>query len=85
MIFPTAQKPMVARIGDASAYISVQKEQWESTFQIAIELNQPFTSKESMAFDLLTMAHKVQQSADARFVLLFAALDTLLEHAERVR
>lgn len=83
MIFPTAQKPKLARVGEPNVFISIPKEQWESTFQKAIKISGAFTIKESMAFDLLAMAHKVQQSADARFVLLFAAFETLLDHADR--
>lgn len=83
MIFATEQKPMVARTGDASAYISVNKEKWADTFQKSVELSERFSEREAMAFDLFTMAHKVQQSADARFVLLFAAFETLLEAGER--
>ena len=83
MIYATEQKPMVARAGEASAYISINKEQWTSTFQKAIKLYETFSARESMAFDLFTMAHRVQQSADARFVLLFAAFETLLEPSER--
>lgn len=83
MIFATEQKPMVARAGEVNGYISVNKEQWMSTFQKAVNFYETFSTKESMAFDLFTMAHKVQQSADARFVLLFAAFETLLESSER--
>lgn len=83
MIFATEQKPIVARVGDVSAHISVNKNQWAESFQIAVDSYESFTERESMAFDLFTMAHKVQQSADARFVLLFAAFETLLEQGER--
>jgi hypothetical protein len=83
MIFATSQKPLVARAGDIALHISVSKEQWASTFQKAMNLCETFTVRESMAFDLFTMAHKVQESADARFVLLFSALETLLEPAKR--
>ena len=83
MIFATAEKPMVARAGDVSAYISVNKDKWVNTFQKSVDLSERFSEREAMAFDLFTMAHKVQQSADARFVLLFAAFETLLEAGER--
>jgi len=83
MIYATALKPKFARLNPPTAYISVNEDQWKNTFQRALKINQPFSDRESVAFDLFTMAHKVRQSADARFVLLFAAFETLLKPAKR--
>jgi hypothetical protein len=83
MIYATKLDPLVARVGDIAPFISVPKDKWTSSFQNALNLCEPFTEKERMAFDLFTMAHKSSQSADARFVLLFAAIETLLEPSER--
>lgn len=83
MIFQTKLHPYVARAGEVSFCITVPGDKWTSTFQNAVNLGESFTQRESMAFDLFSMAHKTQQSADARFVLLFAALETLLEPTSR--
>lgn len=83
MIFPTNPKPLVANAGEVSPTITTHGDKWAVSFQKAIDNNELFNSNESMAFDLLTMAHRVQSSADACFVLSFAAFETLLEPTPR--
>lgn len=83
MIYETKLNPLVARVGELSLVKNVSKEAWTSSFQDAVNHGETFTDREQMAFDLFTMAHKAQESADARFVLLFAALETLLVPTER--
>jgi hypothetical protein len=83
MIYATKLDPLVAQVGVPSIHISVPEAKWKSTFQNAVNLGEPFTERERMAFDLFTMAHKTAKSADARFVLLFATIETLLEPSNR--
>lgn len=83
MVYATELDPMIARVNDPSSHFSVSEDKWASTFQNALNLRERFTDKERMAFDLFSMAHKSSQSVDARFVLLFAAFETLLEPSKR--
>ncbi len=78
MIFPTELNPIVARPGEMTFTVSVQADKLLGACQLALAERQKLTERERMAFDLFTMAHKVNESADARFVLLFAAVETLL-------
>jgi hypothetical protein len=82
-IFPTALHPMFARVGAASLYRTVQEERWKQTLLKAVDLGTPMTTRERAAFDLYSCAHSVRQFVDARFVLLFAAIETLLEDSPR--
>lgn len=49
----------------------------------ALVVAEPMTDRERVAFDLYSCAHAVREYADARFVLLFAALEAMLEDAPR--
>ena len=83
MVYATELDPVVARVGDTSVAISVQSDRLIESFQSSLNFSQRLSERERMSFDLFTMAHKVKESADARFVLLFAAIETLLEPTSR--
>ena len=83
MIFPTDLKPMFARLGSITGYRTVQEDRWRKTFLFSLGLKSPLSDRERTAFDLYTCAQDVREFGDARFVLLFAALETLLEDSPR--
>lgn len=83
MIYPTELKPIVARVGNIGFSVSVQATRLLEACQLALENCHKLSERERMAFDLFTMAHKVNESADARFVLLFTAIETLIEPSDR--
>lgn len=82
MVFPTEPRPIFGRI-TVSAVRTVQGDSWKKTFSYALENEVTLSDRERTAFDLLSGAHLNRDSADARFVLLFAAIETLLEDAPR--
>jgi hypothetical protein len=83
MIFPTDLKPMFARLGSITGYRTVQEDRWRKTFLFSLGLKSPLSDRERTAFDLYTCAQDAREFGDARFVLLFAALETLLEDSSR--
>jgi len=83
MVFATELNPIVMRSGDLGIKKSVQSDRLIKSFSASFGIPQGLTERERMSFDLFTMAHKVKESADAQFVLLFAAIETLLEPSSR--
>lgn len=83
MVYKTSLNPLVATVNAISAHIKVNQERFVTSFSKALKQGERYTAKERMAFDLFSMAHGSAQSADARFVLHFAALETLIEPIER--
>jgi hypothetical protein len=83
MVFATELRPMFARVGPISAFRTVQDERWKKSFLFALESRVPLSERERTAFDLFSTAHAAQDSTDARFVLLLAAIETLLEERPR--
>jgi hypothetical protein len=85
MVFATELQPMFARAGPLSGHRVVQGHRWQRTFQLALDCAAPLSDRERTAFDLFSVAHTTQDAVDARFVLLFAAIETLLEDTPRPR
>lgn len=83
MVYKTSLSPLMAMVNAVSAHIKVNQERFEASFSEALKQCERYTEKERMAFDLFSMAHGSAQSTDARFVLHFAALETLIEPLER--
>lgn len=83
MVFKTSLNPLMAMANAISAHIKVNQGRFVASFSKALEQRENYTAKERMAFDLFSMAHRSAQSADARFILHFAALETLIEPLER--
>lgn len=82
MVFPTELRPMFGRM-EVSAVRTVHGDSWKKTFLCALECGSPQSDRERTAFDLLSGAQSIRDSADGRFVLLFAAIETLLEDTPR--
>ena len=83
MVFATELLPKFARAGPASGYRTIDGDRWKKTFLFALECDVPLSDRERTAFDLYSVAYATGDSADARFVLLFAAIETLLEDRPR--
>jgi hypothetical protein len=83
MVYKTSLSPLMAMVNGISAHIKVNQERFVTAFSQALKRCESYTEKERMASDLFAMAQKSVESADARFVLLFAALETLIEPVER--
>lgn len=83
MVFPTELKPILARAGQVSAFRTIQGDKLSRTFSFALSCRKPLSERERTAFDLFSVAHGIDQSEEARFVLLFAAIETLLEDVPR--
>lgn len=83
MVYKTSLSPLMAMTNAISAHIKVNQERFINSFSKALKQGERYTVNERMAFDLFSMAHGSAQSADARFVLHFAALETLIEPLER--
>lgn len=83
MVFATELRPVLARPGSMTGYRTVHDDRWKKTFTFALECNDPLSDRERTAFDLFSVSHVVRDSGDARFVLLFAAIETLLEESPR--
>jgi hypothetical protein len=79
MVFATELRPMFARLGPISGFRTIKDDRWKKTFLFALESRVPLSDRERTAFDLFSVSHAAQDSADARFVLLFAAIETLLD------
>lgn len=79
MIFPTELRPQFANSGPFSAFRTVEGKLWGKSFLFALGYNHPLSERERTAFDLYSVAQAVGDSVDAQFVLLFAAIETLLE------
>ena len=79
MVFPTEPRPAFARMGPASLSRIVQNDCWKKTFLFALESRVALSDSERTAFDLFSGAQAARDLADARFILLFAAIETLLE------
>ncbi|HHT9131736.1 MAG TPA: hypothetical protein ACFYED_04540, partial [Candidatus Tripitaka californicus] len=83
MVFPTELRPKFARMASVT-FLTVQDDRWKKTFSFALKSPAPLSDRERTAFDLFSAAHAVaQDSVDARFILLFAAIETLLEDRPR--
>lgn len=83
MVFPTELRPTFVRMASVTL-MTVPGDRWEKTFLSAFESPAPLSDRERTAFDLFSAAHAVaQDSLDARFILLFAAIETLLEDRPR--
>lgn len=84
MVFPTELRPMLARVETTiSCSRTIPGDRWKKTFLFALKSRVPLSDRERTAFDLFSVAHAVKYSVDARFVLLFAAIETLLETGPR--
>lgn len=83
MIYKTSLNPLMAMMNGISAHVKVSQERFVVSFSKALAKNEGYTTKERMAFDLFSMAHRSAQSTDARFLLHFASLETLIEPLER--
>ena len=83
VVFATELHPVFARLGQITAYRTISDERWRDTFLFALECGSHLGDRERAAFDLYSVAHAVGDAADARFVLLFAAIETLLENRLR--
>lgn len=83
MVFPTELRPMFARVGSVSGYKTIGRDRWTNVFTFGLERGVPFNEREQTAFDIFSIAHATRDSVDARFVLLFAAIEILLEDCPR--
>ncbi|MHC4179216.1 MAG: hypothetical protein ACYSWU_17015 [Planctomycetota bacterium] len=83
MVFATHLKPMFARVGNATVVRTLQPERWKKAFIFALDSGHVLGERERAAFDLYTGAHLVRESQDARFILLFAAIETLIDEGPR--
>ncbi|KAA5539993.1 hypothetical protein FYK55_21970, partial [Roseiconus nitratireducens] len=83
MIFPTSSRPKIVRIGDIGAYRTVTEERFKTTFAAAFDCEKPMSATERTAFELYTCAHSVGTVQEARFALLFATLEVLIETLPR--
>ena len=84
MVFPTDMNPILAAIaGTANVIRTTQAQRWEKAFLFALNSQHTLTERERTAFDLYCGAFLANTSPDARFVLHFAALETLLEGLPR--
>lgn len=83
MVFPSHPKPLFLNVSEVKVVRTTQNEQWEKAFSYALKTSHVLSEKERMAFDLLTVAKSVSRWQDAKFVLLFAALETLFEQLPR--
>jgi hypothetical protein len=83
MVYRTEPNLKFGRAGPATGIRTVQGDRWRKTFSYALNAGAALSERERTAFDLLSGAHSIRDSADARFVLLFAAIETLLEAVPR--
>lgn len=84
MVFPTELRPMLVRSNTTiSCSRTIPGDRWKKTFLFALKSRVPLSDRERTAFDLFSIAHAVKYSVEARFVLLFAAIETLLETGPR--
>lgn len=83
MVFATQPAPVFARIGPLSITQTVQGSRLREAFKAAMDSNIKLSERERSAFDIYGASHTVQNSAEARFALLFIAFETLLEGVPR--
>jgi hypothetical protein len=83
MVFATGLRPLFGRIEGHGEWPPVREESWRKTFLFALDSRVSLSDRERTAFDLFSAAHSVGDSADARFALLFAAIEALLEDKPR--
>ena len=82
MVYPTSPSPMFIKfVATGSAVL--QAERWKRSFLLAFDCSQPLSERERTAFDLFSASRQVTESADAKFLLLFATFESLLEPEER--
>jgi hypothetical protein len=83
MVYSTELRPMFARTGPATGFKTVGRERWTKAFQFALERGIEFSDRERTAFDIYSVAYAIRDAGDARFVMLFAAIEILLEDSPR--
>jgi hypothetical protein len=83
MVFATELRPLLARGGPLHAHQTVRGDRWKKKFVAALENDTRLSERERTAFDLYSAAHESSVSEDAKFVLLFASIEALLEDSPR--
>jgi hypothetical protein len=83
MVFEDVPGTKLAWAGGATLTGTVQGERWESVLSDALDQAVDLSERERAAFDLYSGSFFTAESQDARFALLFAALETLIEDTPR--
>lgn len=83
IVFPTEANPMFARVGTPTLIRTMQPERWEKAFLYALNSGHELSEPERVAFDLYCGAFLTSSVPDARFALLFAAFEALIEKGSR--
>ena len=80
-VFDCEPPPLFDRVGSAGLVVSA-RENWLRALDAAMSVPE-ISDIERLAYDIYASAFVVQFSAEARFMLLMMALETLIEQAER--
>jgi hypothetical protein len=83
MVFATELRPLFAPVGPVYGSRTIQGDRWKKTFMAALDDDASLSERERTAFDLYSAAHESSASTDARFVLLFASIEAVLENSPR--
>lgn len=83
IVFATHLRPMFCSGSGVGAWPPIPESRWKRAFLFALQWRVPLSDKERTASDLFNVARRVRDSRDAQFVLLFAAIETLIEHIPR--
>lgn len=83
MVYPSEDEPLLARSGSSSLTRTVQWERWRTAFVFAASSGHALSERERIAFDVYDAAFWVREIPEARFAVLFAAVETLLEQVAR--
>jgi hypothetical protein len=81
-VFECDPPPVFARIGGAAVQVGKPVERFLELMEAAATLDAQMSDRDVLAFDLFS-ASFFERSADARFLLLLMALETLIEQERR--
>lgn len=82
-VYATEPRPVFGALHATGAWPPVKEESLRKTLSFALECQEPLNHQERIAFDLFSAARDARTSEDAYFVLLFVAIETLLEERPR--
>lgn len=83
IIYPTDLDPVFAWAPGPQVVRTMQVRRFSQIFEHALESGHLLSERERVAFDLYAASFWTHESADARFVLLFAAIEALIEDIPR--
>lgn len=78
MAYPSTSTAQVVRLGPAKAIKILQEDRWTPVLETALSSGNQLNEAARVASDLYFAACSAADNADARFTLLFAAIETLI-------